>query len=166
MMLYILRHAEAEETAETGGDEARKLTVHGKDRTSDAAAGMRAFGIEFDAILTSPLVRARETADTVAAEYSNGPPPHVLPALSGGVPPVEAVTALMPFARHDSVLVVGHEPQLSALVSLLLTGSPDSMQVRLKKGACVALDVPKRFERGGAELRWMLTQRQLRRLRK
>lgn len=166
MMLYILRHAEAEETAETGGDEARKLTVHGKDRMSDAAAGMRAFGLEFDAILTSPLVRARETAEIVAAEYSNGPPPQVLPALSGGVPPAEAVNALMPFARHDSVLVVGHEPQLSGLVSLLLTGSPDAMQLRFKKGACVALDVPKRFERGGAELRWMLTQRQLRHLRK
>ena len=166
MMLYILRHAEAEETAETCGYEARKLTVHGKDRMSDVAAGMRAFGLEFDAILTSPLVRARETAEIVAAEYSNAPPPHVLPALSGGVPPAEAVNALMPFARHDSVLVVGHEPQLSGLVSLLLTGSPDAMQLRFKKGACVALDVPKRFERGGAELRWMLTQRQLRHLRK
>ena len=164
MMLYILRHAEAEETAESGGDEARKLTVHGKDRMSDAAAGMRAFGIKFDAIVTSPLVRAAETAQVVASAYSNGPPPQVLPALSGGVSPAEAVTALIPFERHDSVLIVGHEPQLSGLVSLLLTGSPDAMHLRFKKGACVALDVPRRFERGGAELRWMLTQRQLRRL--
>jgi phosphohistidine phosphatase len=166
MMLYILRHAEAEETAETGGDEARKLTVHGKDRMNDAAAGIRAFGLKFDAIVTSPLVRAAETAQIVAGAYSNGPPPQVLPALSGGVPPSEAVTALAAFERHDSVLIVGHEPQLSGLVSLLLTGSPDAMHLRLRKGACVALDVPRRFERGGAELRWMLTQRQLRRLRK
>jgi len=63
-------------------------------------------------------------------------------------------------------LIVGHEPQLSGLVSLLLTGSPDGLHLRFKKGACVALSVPKRFERGGAELGWMLTQRQLRRLRK
>ncbi len=166
MMLYILRHAEAEATAASGGDEARKLTVHGKERMSDAAAGMRAFGLKFDAILASPLVRAGETAEIVAAEYSNSPPPQVLPALSGGVPPAQALTALAPFARHDHVLIVGHEPQLSGLVSLMLTGSPDAMHLRLKKGACVALDVPKRFERGAAELRWMLTQRQLRRLRK
>ena len=166
MMLYILRHAEAEETAESGGDEARKLTVHGKDRMGDAAAGMRAFGLKFDAILSSPLVRAGETAEIVAAEYSNSPPPQVLPALSGGVPPAQALTALAPFARYDHVLIVGHEPQLSGLVSLLLTGSPDGMHLRFKKGACVALSVPKRFERGGAELGWMLTQRQLRRLRK
>jgi phosphohistidine phosphatase len=166
MMLYILRHAEAEKTAESGGDEARKLTVHGKDRMSDAAAGMRAFGLKFDAILTSPLVRACETAEIVAGEYSNSPSPQVLPALSGGVPAAEAVTALAPFARHDHVLIVGHEPQLSGLASLLLTGSPDGMHLRLKKGACVALDVPKRLEQGAAELRWMLTQRQLRRLRK
>lgn len=166
MMLYILRHAEAEETAASGGDEARKLTVHGKDRMSDAAAGMRAFGLKFDAILSSPLVRAGETAEIVAAEYSNSPPPQVLPALSGGVPPAQALTALAPFARYDHVLIVGHEPQLSGLVSLLLTGSPDGLHLRFKKGACVALSVPKRFERGGAELGWMLTQRQLRRLRK
>jgi phosphohistidine phosphatase len=86
--------------------------------------------------------------------------------LSGGIPPAQALTALAPFARHNHVLIVGHEPQLSGLVSLLLTGSPDTVQLRFKKGACVALDVSKRFERGGAELRWMLTQRQLRRLRK
>jgi hypothetical protein len=55
---------------------------------------------------------------------------------------------------------------LSSLVSLLLTGSADAIHLRLKKGGCVALDVPRRFDQGGAELKWMLTPRQLRRLRK
>jgi len=69
MMLYILRHAEAEATAGSGGDEARKLTVHGKDRMSDAAAGMRAFGLKFDAILASPLVRAGECCPRCRVEF-------------------------------------------------------------------------------------------------
>jgi phosphohistidine phosphatase len=166
MNLYILRHAEAEDEAESGGDDARKLTVRGKERTRDAAIGMRRLGLKFDAILTSPLTRAAETAESIAAAYANNPPPQVLPALSGGVAPSEAIAALAPFARYGNVLMVGHEPQLGAVVSLLLSGSSDVVHVRLGKGACVALELPNRFERGSAELRWMLTQRQLRKLRK
>jgi phosphohistidine phosphatase len=159
MMLYILRHAEAEYEDDQGGDEGRRLTQRGRERTRDAAVGMRSIGLKSDAILTSPLARAAETADAVAAAYANAPPPQVLPALSAGVAPAEAIAALSPFARYENVLVVGHEPQLSGLVSMLLTGSSDLVHVRLKKGGCVALKLPNRFDRGGAELHWMLMQR-------
>jgi phosphohistidine phosphatase len=165
MKLYILRHAEAEDESQSGGDDARHLTPRGKERTREAAVGMRKFGLKFGAILTSPLARASETAEIVAAEYANNPPPQVLPALSGGVAADEATAALALFARYGEVLIVGHEPQLSGLVSLLLSGSSDVIHVQLKKGGCAALDLPNRFERGGAELRWLLTQRQLRKLR-
>jgi phosphohistidine phosphatase len=166
MMLYILRHAEAEDEDHQGGDESRRLTQRGRERTRDAAVGMRALGLKFNVILTSPLARAAETADAVAAAYANDPPPQVVPALSAGVSPDEAVAALSPFARYEKVLVVGHEPQLSGLVSILLTRSSDIVHIRIKKGGCVALELPNRFERGGAELHWILTQRQLRKLRK
>jgi phosphohistidine phosphatase len=63
------------------------------------------------------------------------------------------------------VLAVGHEPQLSKLVALLLN-SHGAVAIRFKKGACVALALSKTVEPGAAELRWMLTQRQLRKLRK
>jgi phosphohistidine phosphatase len=162
--LYIMRHAEAEEEA-SGSDEARPLTVRGRERTRDAAGGMRALGLRFDAILTSSLLRAVETAELVADEYAKNPPPQVLPALSPGVPPREALAALNQFARHGEVLAIGHEPQLSGLVALLLTAN-GAVAIRLRKGACVALTVPKTLEPGAAELRWMLTQRQLRKLRK
>jgi phosphohistidine phosphatase len=163
MNLYIMRHAEAVDEAESGGDEARALTLRGRERTRDAAGGLRAMGLRFDAILTSPLLRATETAGLVADECSNSPPPQVLPALSPDVSAREAVAALAPFARHGNVLAVGHEPQLSKLVALLLT-SQSAIAIRFKKGACVALDVSKAVEPGAAELRWMLTQRQLRKL--
>ncbi len=166
MILYILRHGIAEDTAESGDDGARKLTPKGRDKMRDAAEGMREFGLKFEAILTSPLARATETAEMVAAAYANTPPPQVLPALATGVPPAEAVAALRPFAKHKHVMIVGHEPQLSAVASLLLTGSTDAAKMSLKKGGCIALDVPARPDKGGAELLWMLTPRQLRKLRK
>lgn len=166
MNLYILRHGEAEEHTETGDDDARHLTPRGKEKVRVAAVGIRSIGLKFGAILTSPLPRAAETADMLAAAYTNDPPPQILPALAAGVAPAEAIAALVPFARHDDLLIVGHEPQLSAIASILLTGTADALHIRLKKGGCVALELPKRFERGSAELRWMMTPRQLRRLRK
>jgi phosphohistidine phosphatase len=165
MNLYILRHAEAEEEAESGGDEARPLTARGRERTRAAAGGLRALGLRFDAVLTSPLLRASQTADLIADEYANNPPPQVLPALTPDVSPREALAALTQFARYEEVLVVGHEPQLGKLAGLLLA-SDGAVAIRLKKGACVALELPKAIEPGAAELRWMLTQRQLRKLRK
>jgi phosphohistidine phosphatase len=165
MILYVLRHALAEDTA-AGGDEARHLTEAGRERTRKAAAGMRALGLELGLILTSPLARAAETAGIIAAGYANGLVPRVLPELATGVAPGEAIAALAPHGRNDSVMIVGHEPQLSALISILLTGAPDGMHLRMRKGGCAALELPASGIQGGAaELLWMMTQRQLRKLR-
>src|SRR5947208_1725909 len=160
-----MRHAEAEDEAVSGGDEARALTARGRQRTRDAAAGLRALGLRFDAILTSPLVRAAETAEVIAEQYSNNPPPQVVAALSTDVSPRDALAGLAQSARHGNILAIGHEPQLSRLVALLLIDK-GHVAIRLKKGACVALGIPESVEPGAAELRWMLTQRQLRKLRK
>jgi len=166
MILYILRHGIAEEALSGGDDGARKLTAKGRDKMRDTAEGMREYGLRFDAILTSPLARATETAEIVASAYANTPPPQVLPALATGVPADEAAAALRSFAKQKHMMIVGHEPQLSALAALLMTGSIDTPKLALKKGGCIALQVPSRLERGGAELLWMLTSRQLRKLRK
>jgi phosphohistidine phosphatase len=166
MMLYILRHAAAEEAASSGDDGARKLSERSKEKMLGAAAGLRAMGLKFDAILTSPLVRATETAELVASAYDNSPPPQVVPALATGIAATDAVAALRAFSRHDEVMIVGHEPQLSAIASILLTGAGDAAHLKLKTGGCIAIDLPARFERGGGELRWMLTHRQLRQMRK
>jgi phosphohistidine phosphatase len=165
MNLYIMRHAEAEQEAQSGGDESRKLTERGRGRVRDAAKGLRTLGLRFDALLTSPLLRATETAGIIATEYSNDPAPRVLPELAPEIPPREALAAFTAFARHDSVLAVGHEPQVSELVALLLSAN-GNVAIRFKKGACIALDTPQAIEPGSAELMWMLTQRQLRKLRK
>src|SRR5208283_3739184 len=103
MKLYVLRHAEAEPGAGGTSDEARQLTERGKARMAEAARGMRRLGLEFDAILTSPLARARQTAEIVAAEYDNQPPPQTVLELATAVPPARAVAALAPFAHHEQV---------------------------------------------------------------
>jgi phosphohistidine phosphatase len=166
MMLYILRHAAAEEAASGGDDGARKLTERSKEKMRGAATGLRAMGLKFDAILTSPLARATETAELVASAYDNSPPPQVLPALATGIAAADPVSALRAFAKLEHVMIVGHEPQLTAIASILLTGASDVAHFKLKTGGCIALDLPARFERGGGELRWMLTHRQLRQMRK
>ncbi len=166
MKLYVLRHAEAEPGAGGTSDEARQLTERGKARMAEAARGMRRLGLEFDAILTSPLSRARQTAEIVAAEYDNQPPPQTVLELATAVAPARAVAALAPVAHHEQIMIVGHEPQLSGIVSILLTGAPERVNLQFKKGGCVALALSERPERGGSELLWMMTQGQLRKLRK
>lgn len=92
--------------------------------------------------------------------------PEVIPALSTGVSPADTVAALKPYERHDNLMIVGHEPGLSGIASLLLTGSANSVTFNLKKSGMIALELEEGFERGGARLLWMFTSRHLRRLRK
>ena len=164
MTLYLLRHGIAEDAPPGGDDRTRRLTPRGRARLAVAARGLLTVRVELDVILTSPLPRAAETAAIVAAAYPRGPSPHELPALAPGVPPAETLQALRPWSRHDEVMLVGHEPGLSRLASLVLTGAPDRLAIDLKKGGCIAIEVEKLVPPAGATLRWLLTARQLRRL--
>ncbi|HYV57341.1 MAG TPA: phosphohistidine phosphatase SixA [Candidatus Nitrosopolaris sp.] len=164
MILYVIRHGIAEERAPAEEDGARRLTPRGRQRIRAAAAGLRALGVQFDVLLTSPLVRAAETAAIVAEVYGGQPVPRELPALTQGAPPVETVRALQPFLRHKHVGIVGHEPGLSEIVALLVTGSPEGMAMSLKKGSIAALELRGRSPRTHAKLRWLLAPRHLRRI--
>jgi len=164
MILYVVRHGIAEERAPAEDDGARRLTPRGRQRIRAAAAGLRALGVQFDVLLTSPLVRAAETAAIVTEVYGGQPVPRELPALAQGAPPVETVRALQPFLRHTHVGIVGHEPGLSEIVALLVTGSPEGMAVSLKKGGVAALELRGRSPRTHAKLRWLLAPRHLRRI--
>ena len=164
MTLYVIRHGVAEDIAPDGNDRARHLTPAGRRKMRAAAAGMKALGIRLDVLLTSPFPRAAETAALVSEALGGEPVPQELRALEQGVAPVETVRALAPFAADRHVAIVGHEPGLSGVVALLLTGSTDGLRLAIKKGAVVALEVNDLDRRGDATLRWMLAPRQLRRL--
>jgi len=164
MMVYLVRHGIAEDVSATGDDESRRLTAQGRGRMQKAAAGLRRMGIRPATVLTSPLVRAAETAAIIAAAFPGLPAPRDFPALAPAVPPMETIAALRVFGRYRELLLVGHQPNLGHVAAVLLTGSPDGLILELKKGACAALELSGFVARAGAVLRWLLPPRALRQL--
>ena len=122
MDLYILRHAVAasREDAHYPHDSERPLTAKGTAKLRRVVRGMKALGLSFDLILTSPFLRARETAEIVAKEMGAARlerTPHLAP--DGDL---RALMAEIGSRGVASVLLVGHEPTLSQLISVLISG--------------------------------------------
>jgi phosphohistidine phosphatase len=160
-----MRHGIAEDHSPEGDDAARKLTERGRDKIRKAALGMHAIGLSFDRVVTSPLARAAETAEIVTRE-TGAPAPHSIRELATGTTPAAALSALRKLGRQQNLLVVGHEPTLSRLAALLIAGSTEVAAIRLKQGGVIALEFDDALDVGSATLCWMMTQRQLRKLKK
>jgi phosphohistidine phosphatase len=163
MRLLIVRHAIAVPRGTPGvviEDDARPLTRRGVKRFRLAARGLARLLPPPDALLTSPLARARHTAELLAAAWG-GVRVTDEPALAGG--DLDALApALDAHRRRGLVAIVGHEPHLSqALARLLGTGYAQRLEFR--KGGAALVDLPGAFARGGA-LVWFLPPRVLRRL--
>ena len=126
-MIWLLRHGDA---AEGSPDAERPLTDKGREQSRAAGAALKAIGVEIDACLTSPKVRAADTA-RIACEQLGGVEPQLEPKLAGGPFDAEALAA----GLGDDVLLVGHDPDFSAAVHSL-TGA----QVRMKKGGLAGVD--------------------------
>jgi phosphohistidine phosphatase len=125
-VIYLLRHGEAE--PRTGDDAARRLTAKGERQARDAGRALAELGVRIDACLSSPKVRALETA-RLACE-ALGVEVEVTEALAGG--PFDALELA---AGRGNVLLVGHEPDFSAEVGRLTGGN-----VKLKKGGIAVVD--------------------------
>jgi phosphohistidine phosphatase len=125
-VIYLLRHGDAEEG--TGDDAARRLTPKGERQAQAAGRAFAGLGIEIDACLTSPKVRAAETA-RLACE-ALGLEPEVVEGLRGGRFDSTALAA-----GRGNVLLVGHEPDFSSEVARLTGGN-----VKLRKGGLAAID--------------------------
>jgi phosphohistidine phosphatase len=126
-VIWLLRHGDA---AEGSPDAERPLTDKGREQSRAAGAALKAIGVELDACLTSPKVRAAETA-RLACEQVGDTEPQLEPKLAGGPFDAEALAA----GLGDDVLLVGHDPDFSAAVHSL-TGA----QVRMKKGGLAGVD--------------------------
>ena len=160
MDLYLMRHGIAEEVSETGQDRDRVLTEEGIDRSGTSAKAMRKLGIEFDVIFASPYARAWRTAEIVADELGGRKLLHALEALGCESSALGALNELKKVTRNfASVLIVGHEPILSELISLLLSGSSGLSIVMKKGGLCKMACV--RPEAGGGRLDWLVTSKHL-----
>jgi phosphohistidine phosphatase len=166
MHLLIIRHAIAEDREEfaTSGqdDSQRPLTKEGRKKMRAVAPGLREVAPAVDVLATSPFVRAVETADIVAAAFHR-PATHTIDALTPDRAPAEFVEWMHTIDGADVVAAVGHEPHLGRLVSWLACARKQPF-LELKKGGACLLDLGTAPAPGTAQLVWMLTPKQLRRL--
>lgn len=118
MLIYLMRHAEAVPEDQGLSDRDRYLTRRGREAARIAARLLKAEGVELDAIVTSPLPRAVQTAELVADGLDYIDVVEALAALAPGAHPRVALGELP--SRGNSILVVGHEPGISMLGALLI----------------------------------------------
>ena len=162
MRLYLVRHATAVLRGTPGfpKDSRRPLTEEGRDEARRAAAALRRMKISLDAVVSSPYLRAMQTAEILAREVEFREPIQELDALRAEVEPRETSISLKLLADRDEVALVGHEPHLSAWIAELV--AEQGMRCVMKKGgiACIEIEqVPP--PTGSGTLRWLLTPKQL-----
>lgn len=166
MELYFLRHAIAADRGDPKykDDSLRPLTAEGRKKMRRAALGMQNLGLKFNAILSSPYLRARQTAEIVTQVYKqknkkihltdNLLPPATIKKL---LLEAFAIRAMSPI---ETFLFVGHEPHLSEMISCLLESS-QPLNIDFKKGGLCCLTIRQDSKHPTAVLNWLLTPRQL-----
>ena len=164
MNLYFMRHGIAVDRANSSAgsdDRARPLTPKGIKRMNKAAKGLATLSLIFDRILTSPLERARQTAKIVAQILQLEDRVEEIEQLSPEQSAQDLLSGLVAYSGKKEILLVGHEPQLSSTISVLLSGTSGAV-IRLKKGGLCCLQVDGLPPRESAVLHWALTPKQLR----
>jgi phosphohistidine phosphatase len=166
MDLLILRHAIAfpRNTKRWPDDGMRTLTMEGVKRARRAATGLKRMKKLPGLVLTSPLVRARDTA-AIFTQAAHWPEAVECAALSPGGSPNDVLEALRrQGAKAECVAVVGHQPHLGRLLALAVRGDARAEAFELKKSAiaCLQFEGPPRAGQG--VLKWLLTPRILRNL--
>jgi phosphohistidine phosphatase len=163
MNLFILRHGLAVEpgTAGHAKDSERPLTPKGERKLWKIAEAMEALGISFDWILSSPYVRAHETAKIIAEALDF----RKRLELSETLTPSGSTKRLIDLLNHrepvpDNVLLVGHEPYLSELIARLISGDTN-VSVTMKKGGLCKLSADSLEDARCATLEWLLTPKQM-----
>jgi phosphohistidine phosphatase len=162
--LYLIRHGLAEDRGDAWPDDAKRpLTEEGMSRLRKSARGLVRLGIVFDVVMTSPYVRARQTAEIFAAAMD--PKPHLTNADSltpdGSYPAV--VADLGKHARRERIALVGHEPALGELAARLI-GSRHP--IPFKKGGVCCIEVDSLPPAGPGDLRAFLAPGVLRSIRR
>jgi phosphohistidine phosphatase len=158
--IYLVRHGEAEDVSRTGRDRDRVLTAEGHSRMRRAGRGLARIDAQPTLLVSSPLVRARETADELAGSFPRARR-EVWDELVPGVDENALSQRLERDAAGDDVMLVGHEPDFGELLSYWLTGSRDGFRTRFRKGAVACLRAGMLPPQGRATLEWMLTAKQL-----
>ncbi len=160
--LYIVRHAIAAERGEDWpDDDKRPLTERGIARFKEVVGGLAWLDVTVDEIFSSPLVRAKQTADILAAGLPGKPAVKILDALSPGHSPTSVMAQLARSARRRRIALVGHEPGLGELAAHLIGAG---RALPFKKGGVCRIDVESLTSRRAGALNWFVTPKVLRRL--
>jgi phosphohistidine phosphatase len=155
MELYLLRHAIAADAPPPGGSDAdRALTADGIAKMKAAARGMRRLGIQPDVLLSSPLLRAQQTAEIAAQEL--GLEVALADELTPGCDLAALAALLRAHPRASRPMIVGHEPDFSGLIRALTGGAAE-----MKKGGLARIDADA-IEPGAGRLIFLLPPRVLR----
>jgi phosphohistidine phosphatase len=165
LRLYVVRHgiAEHRDTTRWPDDRDRPLTADGEDRFRGTARGLGKLVGAPGAVYSSPLVRAWQTAE-ILREEAGWPPPQEVAELEPGGTAKQIVEAIRVDEQLDVVAVVGHEPNLSEVVSHLLAGSSEALSIDLKKGGTICVETSGPPEPGSATLLWAIPPRVFRSL--
>ena len=157
MELYFLRHGVAADVGPEGsGDAGRPLTAEGIKKMKEEARGLRRLDVRPDVLLSSPLVRARQTAEIV--RHALGLDSRLVDALAPGCDVAQLRDLLGEYRSAERIMVVGHEPDFSDLISALTGGS----RIMLKKGGLARVDL-ETVSDGAGTLVWLLPPLALRR---
>lgn len=151
MIVHVIRHGAAE-ASNPGGDPERRLTAEGIERMKHVAKALEKAGAAPKVILTSPLVRARETAEIAAKALECGTEDCAQLAPSHSA---DDVIEALAGRKESEIALVGHEPQLGNMVGLMVTGIARQV-VDMKKAAATRIDFDGPPRRAGGVIVWHL----------
>jgi len=141
----------------------RPLTAAGKQRFRKAARGLARLLPKSALLLTSPFVRARDTAAILAGVARLRAPAEAAELASGM--PADAAFELLRSRKRAAIVLVGHEPNLSIFLSVALAGERTSLKIAFKKGGAACLEFSGAIQPGRATLKWLMSPRALRALK-
>jgi phosphohistidine phosphatase len=159
--LFLVRHAIAVERGDKSTDDAERPLKHeGAARMREITKGLDDLGVKLDLILTSPLVRARQTAELLSKGLKGEPEIKPLALLAPGGSPSRIAEALGTLSKSRRIALVGHEPGLGELAAWLIGARA---AVPFKKGGVCRIDVDEWPPSRQGQLIWLGTPRMLRR---
>jgi phosphohistidine phosphatase len=161
--LYLIRHGIAADRGDEYPDDSKRpLTTQGISRLRKETKALTELGVEFDQIITSPLVRTRQTADIFAESMKSKPPVSTSDALAPAGTPAAVIQDLAKLTKKGSrIALVGHEPNLGELAARLI-GARAALD--FKKGAICRIDFEVLPPKGTGHLQWFVPPRLLRKL--
>lgn len=168
MELYLIRHGVAQQLGLKNDftDEKRTLTAEGRERMREAARGLRKLGVQLDLLLTSPLVRAVETAELVAEALGLSKKEIIETGrLAPGGSAEDLFAEIKGHTGVESAALVGHEPYLGELAARMVQSS-GRLAMNLRKGSVCCINIVETVPSFRGELLWLMTPKQLRLLAK